>query len=51
MPEQTLTEQLAAVFSEAYPELAEEGKFLLDFMKLFKPGRRKEKNGDGGGEG
>lgn len=38
-------------FSEAYPELAEEGKFLLDFMKVFKPGRKKEKSGDGGGEG
>jgi len=38
-------------FSEAYPELAEEGKFLLDFMKVFKPGRKKEKSGNGGGEG
>lgn len=38
-------------FSEAYPELAEEGKFLLDFMKVFKPGRKKEKKEDGGGEG
>jgi hypothetical protein len=38
-------------FSNAYPDIAEEGKFLLDFMKVFKPGRRKEKkNGDGGGE-
>lgn len=38
-------------FAEAYPEIAEEGKFLLDFMKVFKPGRKKEKSGDGGGEG
>ncbi|XCN71598.1 MAG: hypothetical protein Q3M24_14925 [Candidatus Electrothrix aestuarii] len=29
-------------FSEAYPEIAEEGKPLLDFMKAFKPGRKKE---------
>lgn len=35
-------------FSEAYPNIAEEGKFLLDFMKAFKPGRKKE---NGGGEG
>ena len=28
--------------SEAYPELAEEGKFLLDFIKVFKPGRMGE---------
>ena len=38
-------------FSEAYPELAEEGKFLIDFMKVFKPGRKKEKSGNGGGKG
>ncbi|WP_446011219.1 hypothetical protein [Candidatus Electrothrix sp.] len=38
-------------FSEAYPNIAEEGKFLIDFMKAFKPGRKKEKSGDGGGEG
>ncbi|MCI5119472.1 MAG: hypothetical protein D3913_16350, partial [Candidatus Electrothrix sp. LOE1_4_5] len=38
-------------FSNAYPELAEEGKFLLDFMKVFKPGRKKEKKEGGGGEG
>ncbi|WP_339133868.1 MAG: hypothetical protein WGN25_13900 [Candidatus Electrothrix sp. GW3-4] len=38
-------------FSEAYPDIAEEGKFLLDFMKAFKPGRKKEKKEDGGGEG
>nr|VFJ46112.1 MAG: hypothetical protein BECKDK2373C_GA0170839_10142 [Candidatus Kentron sp. DK] len=30
-------------FAEAYPEIAEESKFLLDFMKAFKPGRKKEK--------
>nr|MDU9044860.1 hypothetical protein [Candidatus Electrothrix aestuarii] len=30
-------------FSEAYPEIAEEGQPLLDFMKAFKPGRKKEK--------
>jgi len=30
-------------FAEAYPEIAEEGRFLLDFMKAFKPGRKKEK--------
>jgi hypothetical protein len=38
-------------FSEAYPNIAEEGKFLLDFMKAFRPGRKKEKKEDGGGEG
>lgn len=38
-------------FSEAYPEIAEEGQPLLDFMKAFKPGRKKEKKGNGGGEG
>ena len=29
-------------FAEAYPEIAEEGQFLLDFMKAFKPGRRED---------
>ena len=38
-------------FSEAYPDIAEEGKFLLDFMKAFRPGRKKEKSEGGGGEG
>jgi hypothetical protein len=38
-------------FSEAYPDIAEEGKFLLDFMKAFRPGRKKEKKEGGGGEG
>lgn len=38
-------------FSEAYPDIAEEGKFLLDFMKAFKPGRKKEKKEGGGSEG
>lgn len=38
-------------FSNAYPDIAEEGKFLLDFMKVFKPGRKKEKKEDGGGDG
>jgi hypothetical protein len=38
-------------FAEAYPEIAEEGQFLLDFMKAFKPGRGKgEKEAEGGGE-
>jgi len=35
-------------FAEAYPEIAEESKFLLDFMKVFKPGRKKEKKEPGG---
>nr|VFJ71775.1 MAG: hypothetical protein BECKFW1821B_GA0114236_12361 [Candidatus Kentron sp. FW] len=35
-------------FSEAYPEIAEEAKFLLDFMKVFKPGKKKEKKEPGG---
>ncbi|MBT8420284.1 MAG: hypothetical protein KJO08_05410 [Gammaproteobacteria bacterium] len=30
-------------FAEAYPGIAEESRFLLDFMKAFKPGRKKEK--------
>ena len=38
-------------FSEAYPNIAEEGKFLLDFMKAFRPGRKKEKKEAGRGEG
>jgi hypothetical protein len=38
-------------FDEAYPEIAEEGQFLLDFMKAFRPGPKKEKKeGGGGGE-
>jgi hypothetical protein len=36
-------------FAEAYPEIAEEGQFLLDFMRAFKPGRKKEKDRDGSG--
>ena len=38
-------------FAEAYPEIAEGGQPLLDFMKAFKPGRKKEKKESGGGEG
>nr|VFK25877.1 MAG: hypothetical protein BECKMB1821G_GA0114241_101641 [Candidatus Kentron sp. MB]VFK27232.1 MAG: hypothetical protein BECKMB1821I_GA0114274_100292 [Candidatus Kentron sp. MB]VFK75104.1 MAG: hypothetical protein BECKMB1821H_GA0114242_101541 [Candidatus Kentron sp. MB] len=30
-------------FTEAYPEVAEDGKFLLDFMKAFRTNRKKEK--------
>jgi hypothetical protein len=30
-------------FAEAYPEIAEEGQFLLDFMGAFKPGPKREK--------
>lgn len=30
-------------FSEAYPEIAEEGQPLLDFMKTFKPGRKRRR--------
>uniref|UniRef100_UPI004057BA2D hypothetical protein n=1 Tax=Candidatus Electronema sp. TaxID=2698783 RepID=UPI004057BA2D len=30
-------------FAEAYPEIAEEGQTLLDFMKAFKPGPKREK--------
>jgi len=36
-------------FSNAYPEVAEEAKFLLDFMKAFRPGPKKEKKPGGGG--
>ena len=36
-------------FAEAYPEVAEGGQPLLDFMKAFKPGRKKEKKESGGG--
>uniref|UniRef100_UPI0040574FEF hypothetical protein n=1 Tax=Candidatus Electronema sp. TaxID=2698783 RepID=UPI0040574FEF len=38
-------------FAETYPEVAEEGQPLLDFMKAFKPGRKKEKKESGEGEG
>lgn len=34
-------------FAEAYPEIAEKGQPLLDFMKVFKPGRKKEKKENG----
>nr|VFK23478.1 MAG: hypothetical protein BECKMB1821G_GA0114241_100517 [Candidatus Kentron sp. MB]VFK27885.1 MAG: hypothetical protein BECKMB1821I_GA0114274_100516 [Candidatus Kentron sp. MB]VFK74451.1 MAG: hypothetical protein BECKMB1821H_GA0114242_100516 [Candidatus Kentron sp. MB] len=34
-------------FAEAYPEVAEDGHFLLDFMKAFRPGRKKEKKEHG----
>ncbi len=35
--------------ANAYPEVAEEAKFLLDFMKkVFKPGKKKEKKEPGG---
>ena len=34
-------------FAEAYPEIAEEGQALLDFMKAFKPGHKKEKGEEG----
>ncbi len=36
-------------FAEAYPEIAEEGQTLLDFMKAFKPGHKKEKKAAGAG--
>ena len=36
-------------FAEAYPEIAEEGQALLDFMKAFKPGHKKEKKEEGAG--
>lgn len=36
-------------FAEAYPEIAEEGQFLLDFMKAFKPGRKEEEKKAAGG--
>nr|VFJ60266.1 MAG: hypothetical protein BECKDK2373B_GA0170837_10916 [Candidatus Kentron sp. DK] len=32
-----------------YPNVAEETKFLLDFMKAFRPGPKKEKKPQGGG--
>ena len=38
-------------FANAYPDIAEEGQFLLDFMKAFRPGRKKEKSEGGGDEG
>ena len=38
-------------FAEAYPEIEEEGQFLLDFMKAFRPGPKGEKKeGGAGGE-
>ena len=36
-------------FAEAYPEIAEEGQALLDFMRAFKPGHKKEKKEAGAG--
>nr|VFJ66305.1 MAG: hypothetical protein BECKFW1821C_GA0114237_100927 [Candidatus Kentron sp. FW] len=36
-------------FSNAYPEVAGEPKFLLDPMKAFRPGPKKEKKPQGGG--
>lgn len=36
-------------FAEAYPSLEEEGQALLDFMKAFKPGRKKDKKEEGAG--
>ena len=38
-------------FANAYPEIKEEGQFLLDFMKAFRPGPKKEKKAGGGGRG
>ncbi len=37
-------------FAEAYPEIAEEGQALLDFMKAFKPGRGEGKKESAAGE-
>lgn len=37
-------------FAEAYPEIAEEGQSLLDFMKAFKPGRGEGKKEPAAGE-
>ena len=37
-------------FAEAYPEIAEEGQALLDFMKTFKPGREEGKKEPTAGE-
>lgn len=36
-------------FAEAYPEIEEEGQHLLDFMKAFRPGPKKEKKEEGAG--
>jgi hypothetical protein len=36
-------------FAEAFPEIAEEGQFLLDFMGAFKPGHKKEKKKEAAG--
>nr|VFJ57749.1 MAG: hypothetical protein BECKDK2373B_GA0170837_106820 [Candidatus Kentron sp. DK] len=36
-------------FANAYPDVAREAKFLLDFMKAFRPGPKKEKKPVGGG--
>jgi hypothetical protein len=36
-------------FAEAYPEIEEEGQHLLDFMKAFRPGPKKEKKEEGSG--
>ena len=36
-------------FAEAYPEIKEEGQHLLDFMKAFRPGPKKEKKEEGAG--
>ncbi|MCI5121113.1 MAG: hypothetical protein D3908_07990 [Candidatus Electrothrix sp. AUS4] len=35
-------------FAEAFPEIKEEGQPLLDFMKAFRPGRKKEEHEEGG---
>ena len=37
-------------FTEAYPEIGEEEKFLVDFMKVFKPGKKEQKEPGTGGE-
>ena len=36
-------------FAEAYPEIEEEGQFLLNFMKAFRPGPKGEKKEAGAG--
>lgn len=35
-------------FAEAFPEIKEEGQPLLDFMKAFRPGPKKEEHEEGG---
>ena len=48
MPQNNITEQIARLLGVEFSEIKEEGQHLLDFMKAFRPGRKKDEHEEGG---